>query len=277
MRYQNWRGTKSIETEFRKSLNYIVDLFIKICELSGDDQNEYIRRMDNFQNSNAYENFIYSAVRRMVTPLATKNFDTWRKAARVGTRSKSIYDLLMHEINTGLQNDIESQIIENAALIRTLPHDTALKVVRNIKDLTFKGERASTIAKFIRAETDKHARASARLIARTEVSKTQTALTKARSENLGLRWYVWRTAQDGNRVRPSHRIMEGVLINWQDPPSPEELEGLPSVGRYHAGSIWNCRCYPEPLIEIDDVSWPHKVYYQGKIQIMAKQKFSELM
>lgn len=277
MRYQNWRGIKSVETEFLKSLNFIADLFLKICELSGDDQNEYIKRMDNFQNSNAYENFIYSAVRRMVTPLAVKNFDTWRKAARVGTRSKSFYDLLIHEINTGLKNDIENQIIENAALIRTLPHDTALKVVKNIKDLTFEGERATSIANIIKTETDKHARASARLIARTEVSKTQTALTKARSENLGLRWYVWRTAQDGNRVRPSHRIMEGVLINWQDPPSPEELEGLPSVGRYHAGSIWNCRCYPEPLIEIDDVSWPHKVYYQGKIQTMGKQAFSELM
>ena len=70
--------------------------------------------------------------------------------------------------------------------------------------------RASDIAKIIQDKTKQHSRASARLIARTEVSKTTTALTKARCNNLDIHWYVWRTAEDGNRVRKSHRIMNGV-------------------------------------------------------------------
>lgn len=61
---------------------------------------------------------------------------------------------------------------------------------------------------------------------------------------------------DGLRVRKSHRIMEGVLVNWNMPPSPERLAGEKDVGNYHAGNIWNCRCYPEPLISVDDIRWP---------------------
>lgn len=268
---------KSIEEEYLSSLTYIVDLFEKICTLSGDDQQEYVNRMNNFQNSYAYEKFIYSAVRRMVTPLARANYDTWRKAARAQTKSKQIYDSLLQEIQDGLKQDIENQIISNAALIRTLPSDTARKVVFDIKDYTFEGERATTIAKLIKDKTDQHAKASARLIARTEVSKTTTALTRARSENLGLKWYIWRTAQDGDRVRKSHRIMEGVLVRWDNPPSPEALVGEKSEGNYHAGEIWNCRCYPEPLLDFDDIKWPAKVYMNGVIRTMGRREFEQIV
>lgn len=276
MDYEVWRRARSIEEEFLNSLRYVVDLFGKICSLSGDDQQEYVRRMNNFQNSFAYEKFIFSAVRRMVTPLAMSNYNTWRKAAREQTKSKQIYQALMQEIQEGLHSDIESQVLSNAALIRTLPNDVAQKVVLDIRDYTFTGERATTIAELIRDKTAQHAGASARLIARTEVSKTTTALTRARSENLGLKWYIWRTAQDGDRVRNSHRIMEGVLVRWDNPPSPEALVGEKSEGNYHAGEIWNCRCYPEPLIELDDIQWPAKVYLNGVIRTMGRREFEQI-
>ena len=213
----------------------------------------------------------------MVTPLAIQNMKTWRKAAKKSTKNPYLYKLLMREINNGLKNDINIQIEENANLIKTLPTDVAKKVTKDIEEMALKGMRASEIAKVIREQTDKHSRASAKLIARTEVSKTTTALTKARCDNLDLHWYVWRTAEDGDRVRKSHRIMEGVLVNWNEPPSPEALAGEKSVGNYHAGNIWNCRCYPEPLIEIDDISWPHKVYTNGKIQTIGKMQFEQMM
>ena len=43
------------------------------------------------------------------------------------------------------------------------------------------------------------------------------------------------------------------------------------------GNIWNCRCYPEPLLEVDDVKWPHKVYIDGQIKMMNKNEFMEVM
>lgn len=277
MKYRQWKGQKNIEEEFRKALEYLTDIFDRIANSSGGDQQVYKRKMLNFQNSKAFQNYITSAVRRMLTPLSIANMRTWRHAAKKSTKGLLIYKLLRREAYKKGHYIFEDQILENAGLIKTLPADVAEKVVRDITDEALKGRRATSIAEDIRKYTDQHARASARLIARTEVSKTTTALTKARSEELDIKWYVWRTANDGDRVRNSHQHMEDVLVAWSNPPSPEKLVGEKDVGNYHAGNIWNCRCYPEPLIEIDDVKWPHKVYYQGTIQSMTKTKFQELM
>lgn len=277
MKYSIWNQTRRIENEYVKSLYTLCDMFRKIAESVGEDQELYRQRMNNFQNSYQYEKFIMSAVKRMVTPLSSINEQTWRKAARKSTRSKFLYGLLIDDIKQNHEAMINDQIITNASLIRTLPNDVAEKVVKNIAEEAIKGKRARSIEKIIRQDTDKHSRASARLIARTEVAKTQSAITKSRAQNLDMNWYVWRTALDGNRVRKSHRLMEGVIVNWNDPPSPEELAGEQSVGHYHAGNIWNCRCYSEVLLDVDDVKWPHKVYRNGQITKMNKTEFMNIM
>lgn len=277
MKYDQWKMTRRIEEDFLKSLNFLSTLFEKIAIISGNDVNLFQSKMQIFQNSVPYDNYINDIVKRMVTPLAARNYETWRKAARVSTRSHFLYTVLMEELKQGIKKDIDSQVISNAALIKTLPSDTAQKVVRDIEEYVLSGLRAEEIEKLIQDKTRQHSRASARLIARTEVSKTTSALTKARSEELGLRWYVWRTMEDGDRVRKSHRIMNDVLVSWNNPPSPELLVKEKDVGRYHAGNIWNCRCYSEPLIDIDDITWPHKVYINGSIQKMSKARFSLLI
>ena len=277
MKYDAWRRIKSVEKEYLNSLLRLVKIFNKIAKSSGSDQGKYVQAMRNFQNSSQYERYVYSAVKRMVTPLEVGNMKTWRQAAKKATQGRFLYSLLMDEIKQGKDKVIKNQIIENASLIKTLPNDVAQKVVNDIAEASFKGMRAESIEKIIRDKTDQHARASARLIARTETAKTQSALTKVRCEELDLRWYVWRTAQDGNRVRKSHQLMEGVLVAWSNPPSPEALAGEISVGNYHAGNIYNCRCYSEPLLEIDDVKWPHKVHLNGQIQTMSKSEFMKIM
>lgn len=277
MKYDQWKMTRRIEEDFLKSLNFLSTLFEKIAIISGNDVNLFQSKMQIFQNSVPYDNYINDIVKRMVTPLAARNYETWRKAARVSTRSHFLYTVLMEELKQGIKKDIDSQVISNAALIKTLPSDTAQKVVKDIEEYALSGLRVEEIEKLIQDKTRQHSRASARLIARAEVSKTTSALTKARSEELGLRWYVWRTMEDGDRVRKSHRIMNDVLVSWNNPPSPELLVKEKDVGRYHAGNIWNCRCYSEPLIDIDDVKWPHKVYINGSIQKMSKARFSLLI
>jgi len=277
MKYSIWRQSRRIENEYLKTLYTLCDMFKKIAQSVGEDQALYVQRMNQFQNSYQYEKYIMSAVKRMVTPLSDVNAKTWREAARKSTRGHFLYTLLVEELKQGKDVLINDQVLENAALIKTLPNDVAEKVVKEIANEALKGKRARSIEKVIRQETDKHSRASARLIARTEVAKTQSALTRVRAQSLDMQWYVWRTALDGKRVRPSHRLMEGVLVNWNDPPSPEALAGEKSVGNYHAGNIWNCRCFSEILVDIDDVKWPHKVYRNGQIQMMTKGEFEKLL
>lgn len=273
MAFTMWKRARNVEASYKKALYSLVDIFRQIAVFSNGNQQLYVRKMNEFQNSDEYETFITSTVRRMVTPLAIHNERTWREAARKASKGRLIYGALTTELSEGLQNIINNQIYENISLIRTLPSDVSEKVVKDIYENALKGKRAKSIEQIIIGQTSKHAKASARLIARTEVSKTSTALTRARSEQLDLHWYVWRTALDGDRVRKSHRNMEGVLVNWNEPPSPESLVGEKNVGYYHAGNIWNCRCYPEPLLEVDDVKWPHKVYHNGSIQMTNKHEF----
>ena len=277
MKYEAWRRSKIIQQEFENSLLYLTNIFKRIAISSGNDQLEYVRRMDEFQISDPYSQYVNSIVGRMITPLATSNMATWRMAARNSTNNPFLYRLLMRELAKGIGLDIQNQIEENSLLIKTLPHDVASKVVNDITKEAYKGLRSSEIAKIIQEKTEKHIRASAKLIARTEVSKATTALTKARCDNLDIRWYVWRTAEDGDRVRKSHRIMNGVIVPWNDPPSPERLANEKDVGNYHAGNIWNCRCYPEPLINLDSVSWPHKVYQNGQIKMVGRKQFEQIM
>ena len=277
MTYKNWKRIKTVEKEYLNTLLKLVKIFKKIANSSGSDQQKYIDAMNNFQNSMQYEKFINSAVKRMVLPLDVGNQRTWREAAKKATKGKFLYRLLMDELKQGTDQIIQKQVMENVLLIKTLPNDVAQKVVSDISENALKGARAESTEKIIRDKTDQHARASARLIARTETAKTMSALTKARCEQLGLRWYIWRTALDGTRVRLSHRIMEGVLVNWNNPPAPEELVGEKSAGHYHAGNIWNCRCYSEPVLELEDIRFPARVYYNGQIVMMNKSEFEQIM
>lgn len=116
-------------------------------------------------------------------------------------------------------------------------------------------------------------RSRVQLISRTETAKASSALTQARSEDLGLSWYVWRTSHDA-RVRGSHAHMSDVLCSWTDPPSPEALMGVKSgLGTYAAGSCPNCRCYSEPVLDVDDIRFPAKVHHHGSVTTMGKQAF----
>lgn len=206
--------------------------------------------------------YAQQAAQRMVTGVLLTNQRHWMAAAKEAGRGPQLYGALRQELRGKVGARTRQLIASNAQLIRSLPEEVRTIVAQRIGREEFAGERAEALEEFIPHVS----RVKARLIARTETSKASTALTRARSEDLGLFWYVWRTSSD-QRVRPSHKLMNGVLIAFDGPPSPEQLAGIKStLGLYNAGDAPNCRCYPEPFIHFGQVSWPCKVYYGGRIQ-----------
>lgn len=201
---------------------------------------------------------------------------TWRSAARENMKGGTVYEALQSELNapTSSIGIRTRQLIQsNALLIRSLPRDVASSVAAAIANQARAGERATASIPSLITHV---ARARARLIARTETSKATTALTEARAEDLGLDWYVWRSSRD-QRTRLSHKRMGGVLVRWAHPPSPERLLGERStLGHYAAGAAPNCRCYPEPLLRLAQVEWPHRVYYGGTVRPMTLAAFRRL-
>lgn len=91
----------------------------------------------------------------------------------------------------------------------------------------------------------------ARIIARDQTSKINTAINQARQQEVGIEEYIWRTADDnrvvgkpggkypdGNQVHGNHYKRNGQAFRWDSPP----FDG-------HPGFAINCRCIAEPVFD----------------------------
>ncbi len=240
-----------------------------------DNPFEIIRRLRAATEDPWFKRYAEAAAMKMVTGIFSNAGRTWRQAANVNSKGARLHKALMQELETPIGGTVNAEIKRNAEYIRSVPANVAREFTEHIASKTFEGMRASDIAKELQSIYPHVSEVKSNLIARTETSKTHTALEKARSDYLGIKWYQWRTSED-QRVRSSHQHMDRVLVAWDDPPSPEQLIGEPDVGNYHAGNIWNCRCAPLGIIDLDEVNWPAKVYRAGTITTMTRSQFEQI-
>lgn len=235
------------------------------------------RELRKFINDKDFHSYAEKEAMKMVTSLFSDAGHTWREAARRNSKGKIIYETLKKELKGPISGSINYQIQRNADIIKSIPSNVSKEITEYIAKEAFKGRRAEYLSEDLQKKIPYMFETKAKLIARTEVSKTSTALTRARSENIGISAYIWRTSEDG-RVRNSHSHMDGVIVFWNEPPAPEKLIGIKSsLGHYHSGECPNCRCYPEAIVSLELVKWPCKVYYQGKVQSMTRKQFEEIM
>lgn len=169
----------------------------------------------------------------------------------VALRDEQAWRTMAKELSAGLRQEIRNAptgkamkalLAEQVTLIQSIPLEAAQRVHRltlaGLEDST----RASEIAKEI-MRTEEVTTSRAVLIARTETARTATTLTQARAESIGSDSYIWRTSGDG-AVREDHRELNGKIIRWDSPPIADKRTGA----RAHAGCIYRCRCFPEPII-----------------------------
>ena len=279
-----WMPKRRIEIAFRKAL---LDIAKGIVMRAGEtsDPHRIISTLERITHTPDFIRLSEAIALKMVTGLFDDTGRTWREAARNSGKGREIYRALQKELLGERGARIRELVQENADLISTLPKNIADDVAAYVDREAMKGRRASDIADEIRRMFPEKTRARAELIARTQVSMTQTNLVQARAEDLGLDWYVWRACGGNNgdgRTRSSHRHMSGVLIRWSDPPAPEDLfplrrvDGSPynnTLGHYHAGCCPNCRCYPEPVVDLDLLKFPIRVYQNGHVERMSRKWF----
>lgn len=272
-----FKPKRRIETRFKRAM--LTAIWRLEESLSGlDDPIDILREIQEFTLSDSFDRYARAAAGQMVTSLFTDAGRTWREAAHINSKGRIIYESLMKEMQGPLGIILNQEINKNAEYIKSLPLDIAKHVNEHILTESFKGKRASDIAKEIIAMFPEKSKARANLIARTEVSKTSSALTQARSQLLNLPAYIWHTSED-QRVRDAHRLMDGVIVFWDNAPNPEKLNHEKNVkhGPYHSGCIWNCRCFASPIINLDLIQWPAKVHYYGQIIRMSRKQFERLI
>lgn len=270
-----YQPPRSIERKYRRAIDRLLFAARKYI-LQAKTPEEVADIIRHFARAPTFQSACYAVARSMVTQLAVANQRTWRQAAAKGSKGRAIYNALQKEMSN---SKIYHTIIQNnAQYISSVPDDIAERLTDKISKGYQAGRRPNDLLKEVISEWPSLSRSRAKLIARTEVSKASTALTHERCELAGVQWYVWRNSED-ERVRSSHRHINGVIIPWNEPPSPEELDPKHEqrpYGHYHAGETFNCRCYPQALLDFNDVSWPHRVYYRGRLRSMTLAEFKRI-
>jgi len=269
-----WEIPLRYEVELSKGVKRILDAVIKAA---GGDLSLVQLYLNRLPETEEFQSVIHTMVSRMVTHLFIDQANNWREAAQKGGLGPWIYQALTQELSGHVGQEVKKLIAHNVQMISDIPVQVAADLAETINRFSLTGRRADEIAailkenKYVRRLSDSRIA----LIARTEVSKSSTALTRARAQDIGLPWYIWRTSGDV-RVRPSHRFMALVLVPWSDAPAPEALIGKRSnLGHYHAGEAPNCRCYPEPLIYLNQVKWPARVYFAGGVRPVNRFDFEK--
>lgn len=88
----------------------------------------------------------------------------------------------------------------------------------------------------------------ARFLARQETNLLLTKYQETRYTAAGVMHYEWRcvVGSPDHPVRPSHKILDGKIFRWDDPPITTE-KGQP-VRRNNPGQDYNCRCKAIPVL-----------------------------
>lgn len=177
--------------------------------------------------SNQLDDWAFAVADRMVKEVAARDESSWFEVSRKMGRA------LRKEIAEAPTGQVMRERLEaQTALITSIPREAAERVRKLTLEGIVQGTRPAQIAKEI-MRSGEVAESRAMLIARTEVSRTATELTRARAEYIGSTHFIWRTAGDSD-VRPSHRALNGKTFRWDDPPECDP--------GHHAlpGAIWNC-------------------------------------
>lgn len=240
---------KNSEVEYRKALQQVVK---QLKLLTQNILVPELKRLEPEYVGDAYANFLSNAFERMRNALG--NIDSIAqniassfvyKTSQMNKQRfyKSIENAIGIDMNRVIQRENLEDILlaktrENINLIKTIPEEYFKKLETIVYSGTTQKSSATSMLKQIQnvgGVTENRAK----LIARDQTSKLNSAITQQRQLNLGITEYVWITSGD-ERVRESHRSKNGKTFKWSEPPA--------DTG--HPGNDIQCRCIAQPIINI---------------------------
>jgi len=236
--HERFAVANRLEAEYMRSMRYLtrqIDQIVKTMAPGGDLSNsaELQRVLRDYSKT--------------ITPWAKSVAE--KMVARVARKESAAWFQLSREMGLSLRQEIEhapvgqaltSFVKEQVKLIQSLPADAAQRVGELTVENLYHSKRSSEIAKQV-MQTGKITEGRAKVIARTEIARVASGLTMVRAQAIGSTHYTWMTSDDPD-VRPSHKVMNGQVIAWAEPPEVDPGK------HYHAGQFVNCRCWPSPIL-----------------------------
>lgn len=240
---------KNPEVKYRKQLDILTkrlrkDVATQIVPLLRQLQPEYV--------NDAYARTLEEAFNRLRRAYVDINQNAQIVANSFvtntnDTNKRRFYSAIEESVGVNLQSIIQNENLEdilvattreNVGLIRSIPEEYFKKIETIVFTGTTQGNNAGSMIQQI-MKTGKSTTKRAKLIARDQTSKLNSALNQQRQQNLGVEEYIWRTAGD-DRVRSSHASKNGKVFRWDDPPK--------DTG--HPGQDIQCRCVAQPIIKL---------------------------
>jgi len=262
---------RSTERKFWKGLCKVFQGLIDQVKQGSGLLNGINQDTRKFLQSEEVTNYLNKLVSGMVKDVRFSSAMSWRDAIFKTTNSRELYDLVKNEMKGPVGSRVWQIVSDNVAYIKTIPTEWADYVAKYAYREGLKGKRPEEIEKELRKKLPAHMTKNLKCVARTECAKANAAIVQARAEMCGIRAYRWRAMHD-ERARHAHRSMDGIVVFYDDPPSPEALfpgEGK-AYGKYHAGNTFNCRCYQEPIVDYRFMPDVVSVYRDGRITTMTK-------
>lgn len=137
---------------------------------------------------------------------------------------------------------IEATVIENVALIKSIPQRYHDQIVPLVMQSVKEGRKLDELTKQIKNQFHV-TRNRAVLIARDQNNKVTSALQRARHLELGIVEAIWLHSGGGRKPRPTHVKNSGKRYNvtkgWYDPHEKK---------RIWPGQLINCRCVSKAII-----------------------------
>lgn len=246
----------------------------RLASLSKGSRMPLVQAAATLGSSTKYEEFAKKFAAELTKKGLSSQRGIWRKYYEA---AKKLHYVALPKTYKEYEMKIYSTAVKtNFELIKSIPQ-RVLEPMRHDYTSTLIEEVAK--GKLSRGSFEKqlklHGSKNAKLIARTESAKLQTTIIETRATEIGSIAYIWRASND-KRTRPSHKAMNDVVVFWRQPLQKPLLDKM----RGNAGEFPNCRCTPQPIVDLDDLTKTnYKVYdfNTDKVISMTKNKLIELI
>lgn len=281
----NFRPSANFEQDCLRELEKIRDKIVAVFKKSSNDSFNLPGVLQQISQSPEFAEFTTLLAKRFFARCVDENDDAYKKS--FFGRAYQIFKGLTGDED--LLSFVNSQIDEKANLFCSIPTELAKSLIPHVNQWAMEGRTSEGIYTDLKAKLPDLLDFQIRRIARTEISKTFTDITRFKCEKGGVGIYQWKASggeRGDGRTRYSHRQMANVLVSWGEPPAPEDLfpsygksgERLKStLGHYHAGCCPNCRCVAMPVVSISDLEFPAEIYSGGRIRHIGKRDLMKLL
>lgn len=164
--------------------------------------------------------------------------------------------------DASLRTAMSKAVKDNVALITSIPEQYFDKLEKAVSENFVQGVRYEHLASVVEHIAD-ITESRAKLIARDQTSKMNSAFNKERQTSIGIQKYEWQTMED-ERVRESHAELDGQECRWDSPP---EVDGEPA----NPGEPIDCFPGDSAIQFADGVRKAYRRWYDGELTTLITE------